>query len=382
MASRLGKLAVGAHFLGKWAGSRVGEALGRPELSRPQMVCTILTSRCNFGCSFCNHPGLEQVDEMPLEWWKDTLLELQAWLGTFRINFLGGEPLLYPELDALLAFCRERGIMAGITTNGSLLTEQRIRQLARHRLFNVSISVDAIRPELHDRLRGFPGSHERIMAALPLLTRWMPETRVALRTNVLAENLDDLVPLAHLVRERGLHAIGYQPVEYRNLDQGDEAAFRAGPGGVPDDRLHPFHADTGRLPPNMAGHWVGDLERLDAVIAELRHLARRGWPILNSDFFLACIAGYYRSADLIYRMPRRCRTGWEHLVILPDGKLRSCTELPPFGDLTQQGAREAWCSEDAAEHRELCDRCQRSCLNLFHWKRSLPEKAALWARFY
>jgi MoaA/NifB/PqqE/SkfB family radical SAM enzyme len=376
------KIAVGTNHLSKWAGCRLGEALDRPGLARPQMICTILTSRCNFGCGFCNHPKLTHVDEMPLDWWKRTLLDLKRWLGVYRINFLGGEPLLYRDLDQLLAFCRAEGILAGLTTNGSLLTEERIRALAPHGLFNVSVSMDAARPELHDRLRGFPGSHDRIMAALPLLKRWMPTTRVALRTNVLAENLDDLVPLAHLVRRLDLHAIGYQPVEYRNLDADREAAYRQGAGAVPDARLTGFHAEHGALPPNMAGHWVGDLDRLDANIEALRALKRQGWPILNSDFFLACIAGYYRSSELIYRIGRSCRTAWEQLVILPDGKVRSCTELPPFGDLTHQTPQEAWCSPKAAEHRRLCARCERTCMNLFHWKRSLPEKAELFARFY
>ncbi len=382
MPARLDKLKVGAHFFGKWAGSRLGELLDRPELSRPQMVCTILTSRCNFGCSFCNHPGLRHVDEMPLDWWRKTLLQLKSWLGIYRINFLGGEPLLYPQLDELLAFCAQQDIMAGITTNGSLLTEPRIRRLAKARLFNVSISVDALRPELHDELRVFPGSHARIMEALPHLQRWLPETRIAFRTNVLAENLQDLVPLAHLVKDRGLHAIGFQPVEYRNLDPEDEASYRRGEGLTPDERVADFRADGGRLPPNMAQHWVGDLETLDRVMAELRHLKAKGWPILNSDYFLSCIAGYYHNADLVYQIPRRCRTAWEHLVILPDGKLRSCTELPPYGDLEHQTPKQAWCSPEAAHHRALCARCRRTCLNLFHWKRSLPEKLELFARFY
>jgi len=346
------------------------------------MICTILTSRCNFHCSFCNHPGLTRVDELPLSQWEEILLSLKDWLGVFRINFLGGEPLLYPDVGELLAFCRQQRIMAGITTNGSLLTERKIREIAPAKPFNVSISVDALRPELHDRLRGFSGSHARIMAALPLLKRWLPDTRVAFRTNVLAENLDDLVPLAHLVRDRGLHAIGFQPVEYRNLDEAAEASYRCSQAEEPTGRLAGFGIEPGALPANMQGHWVGDLDKLDRVIEELLQLEARGWPILNSRYFLRCIAGYYHSSELAYHVPRRCRTGWEHMVILPDGKLRSCTELPPYGDLHSQSPRQIWCSDEAAEHRRLCARCGRTCMNLFHWKRSLPEKARLYRRFF
>ena len=225
---------VAARFLEKWAGSRIGEALWEPRLSRPGMVCTILTSRCNFRCSFCSHPRMRVVDEIPLQRWKEILRSLKAWLGTFRINFLGGEPLLYPDALELLRFCQRNEIMAGITTNGSLLTESMVRELARCDLFNISISMDSARPELHDELRGVPGSHARILRGLDHLQRHVGgRTRIALRTTVLESNLDDLLPLARMVRQRNLHSIAFQPVESRDFSQ---APSSGAPVAMEDDR--------------------------------------------------------------------------------------------------------------------------------------------------
>jgi len=49
-------------------------------------------------------------------------LDQLADLGTTIITFSGGEPLLHPDLDRLISHIRKRGILAGMITNGYLLT--------------------------------------------------------------------------------------------------------------------------------------------------------------------------------------------------------------------------------------------------------------------
>ncbi len=49
-------------------------------------------------------------------------------LGTSIITQSGGEPLLHPELDQIIARVRKTGAIAGMITNGYLLTADRIRQ--------------------------------------------------------------------------------------------------------------------------------------------------------------------------------------------------------------------------------------------------------------
>ncbi len=303
---RVRKARIGAQFFRKWVESRVGERLNDPQICRPSMVCTILTSKCNYKCSFCNHPKMTQVDQMPREKWEEILLQLKDWLGIYRINFLGGEPFLYPELFDLLAFCKQHGIMAGITTNGWFLTKENCQELAKHDLFNISLSVDGYGPEMHDRLRGIPGAHKRLWEGIENLREYVighngNHTRVAFRTNVLAE---------------------------------------------------------------------------------VKDIKRKGFPILNSQTHLDAIGDYYHNPSLIYEIKRECKTAWEQMVILPDGYVRSCTELPPYGNLFENTPREIWESEEAQRHREGVAQCRRTCLNMFHWKRSLPEKVEMFSKFF
>ena len=52
----------------------------------------------------------------------------------------GGEPLLHPELDDIIAHIRRYPIIAGMITNGYLLTADRIQRLNRAGLDHLQIS--------------------------------------------------------------------------------------------------------------------------------------------------------------------------------------------------------------------------------------------------
>ncbi|HCC57101.1 MAG TPA: radical SAM protein, partial [Solibacterales bacterium] len=68
-------------------------------------------------------------------------------LGTSIVSMSGGEPLLHPELDAMIARVRERGMIAGMITNGYNLNVKRIEQLNRAGLEHMQISIDNVMPD-------------------------------------------------------------------------------------------------------------------------------------------------------------------------------------------------------------------------------------------
>src|SRR5208283_4126876 len=59
----------------------------------------------------------------------------------------GGEPLLHPDLDRIVAHIRKRGMIAGMITNGYLLTAERIERLNRAGLDHLQISIDNVKPD-------------------------------------------------------------------------------------------------------------------------------------------------------------------------------------------------------------------------------------------
>jgi MoaA/NifB/PqqE/SkfB family radical SAM enzyme len=101
--------------------------------------------RCNLSCTYCNEFD-DHSAPVPLVV-MNRRIDLLAGLGTTIITISGGEPLLHPELDAIISRIRERGAIATLITNGYLLTAQRIRRLNKAGLEHVEISIDNVLPD-------------------------------------------------------------------------------------------------------------------------------------------------------------------------------------------------------------------------------------------
>jgi MoaA/NifB/PqqE/SkfB family radical SAM enzyme len=120
-------------------------AYGAVSTRHPIMAHIIPIRRCNLSCTYCN-----EYDDFskPI----DTAVMAQrighlADLGTGVITLSGGEPLLHPELDDIVAEIRRRGSIAGMITNGYLLTAERVQRLNRAGLDHLQISIDNVMPD-------------------------------------------------------------------------------------------------------------------------------------------------------------------------------------------------------------------------------------------
>ena len=111
----------------------------------PLLAHIIPVRRCNLSCKYCN-----EFDDFS----KPVATELMfrrvdklADLGTSVITISGGEPLLHPELDAIISRIRQQSMVSGMITNGYLLTADRIQRLNRAGLEWLQISIDNVTPD-------------------------------------------------------------------------------------------------------------------------------------------------------------------------------------------------------------------------------------------
>ncbi|MGB6264609.1 MAG: radical SAM protein [Candidatus Acidiferrales bacterium] len=111
----------------------------------PLLVHIIPTRRCNLACTYCNEYD-DFSNPVPTEEMFRRIDRLGA-MGTAVITISGGEPLLHPDLDAIIARIRYHGIMAGMITNGYLLVADRIERLNRAGLEYLQISIDNAKPD-------------------------------------------------------------------------------------------------------------------------------------------------------------------------------------------------------------------------------------------
>ena len=120
-------------------------AKGLLSTDHPVLAHLIPMRRCNLACAYCNE--FDAVSKpVPLETMYRRIDKL-AELGTTIMTVSGGEPLLHPDLDAILSRIRSTGAMCGLITNGYLLTAERIQRLNRAGLEHLQISIDNVMPD-------------------------------------------------------------------------------------------------------------------------------------------------------------------------------------------------------------------------------------------
>jgi MoaA/NifB/PqqE/SkfB family radical SAM enzyme len=120
-------------------------ANGLRSTDHPVLAHIIPMRRCNLSCGYCNEYD-DHSKPVPIETMYQRLDRL-ADLGTSIVTISGGEPLLHPELDLIVARIRRRGMIAGMITNGYLLVADRIQRLNRAGLDHLQISIDNLMPD-------------------------------------------------------------------------------------------------------------------------------------------------------------------------------------------------------------------------------------------
>ncbi len=115
-----------------------------------------VTMNCNYNCRFCFYKNMSG-EFKDLEKARHKLETLRS-KGIEKINFAGGEPLLYKNLDHLLKMAKAMGFTVSIVTNAALLNENNLRKMSGY-VDWIGISVDSADEVIEKELgRGY-GQH-------------------------------------------------------------------------------------------------------------------------------------------------------------------------------------------------------------------------------
>ncbi|HXY32543.1 MAG TPA: radical SAM protein [Gemmatimonadaceae bacterium] len=99
----------------------------------------IITRRCNLSCGYCSEYDHSSAP-VPLDALRSRLDAIHR-LRALNITLLGGEPLMHPDLVAIVEHAAKHA-QVSITTNGFLLTQEIIERLNGVGLSNIQLSVD------------------------------------------------------------------------------------------------------------------------------------------------------------------------------------------------------------------------------------------------
>jgi MoaA/NifB/PqqE/SkfB family radical SAM enzyme len=161
-----------------------------------------MTQACALACRHCRAGAIPEHHPLELEY--EESLRLLRQLAGFgdplpQLVLTGGDPLLRPDLFALIDAARALGIAVAVTPAATpLLTREVLAQLVEHGVDALGLSLDGSTAERHDGIRRVPGCYDITLQAI----RWAGELGLPLQVNALvgAETVDDLAATYELLR--------------------------------------------------------------------------------------------------------------------------------------------------------------------------------------
>jgi len=168
------------------------------------------TEKCNFRCTYCYEDfAIGRMSRSTVGAVRELVRKrLDSGLRHLSVSWFGGEPLLAWEIiqklsSSFASDCKqaECSFSSGMTTNGYLLTLDRVEELASYNSANFQITLDGDEAE-HDRTRRRADggkSFARIWALLVAMHRSKTTFSVQLRIHVAREKVDSLRTLAHRI---------------------------------------------------------------------------------------------------------------------------------------------------------------------------------------
>ena len=198
----------------------------RPQVAAPTgpVVIWNLIRRCNLTCKHCYATSADK--DFPGELSTEKVYEVMDDLKAYGVPVLilsGGEPLMRPDIFDISRRAKDMGFYVGLSSNGTLITEQNIGQIADIGYNYVGVSLDGMR-ETHDRFRRRVGAFDESLHGIGLCQE--AGIKVGLRFTLTQDNARDLPDLLQLMEERDVDKFYLSHLNYAgrgNKNRGDDA---------------------------------------------------------------------------------------------------------------------------------------------------------------
>ena len=285
-------------------------AKGLLSTRHPVLAHLIVTRRCNLACTYCN-----EFDKVSKPISLEVLfrrVDRLAELGTTIVTISGGEPLLHPELEEIVHRIRRCGILAGMITNGYLLTPQRIDHLNRAGLDHLQISIDNVMPD------------EVSKKSLRVLDR---KLRLLARYAIFQVNINSILGTSVRDPEDALE------VARRALELGFTSTV-----GI-------LHDHGGQLKPLS--------ERQQQLFAQIMEMGKRSYARFNQ---------FQKNISRGLGNEWRCRAGSRYLYICEEGLVHYCSQQRGYPAIPLEQYTQAHLEHEYHTQKACAPRCTISCV--------------------
>ncbi|EMA16063.1 MULTISPECIES: TIGR04347 family pseudo-SAM/SPASM protein [Haloarcula] len=184
----------------------------RDEKQRRPVVVWNVTKQCNLYCDHCYAAADTEIADGELSTAEGkALLDDLADYGAPVVLFSGGEPLVRQDLEELVAYANEVGVRPVLSTNGTLITEERAQSLKDAGLKYAGVSVDGL-PERNDDFRGVDGAFEGAVQGIENCLD--AGLKTGLRYTITERNAADLEGVVDLLTDVGVDRFCFYHLDY------------------------------------------------------------------------------------------------------------------------------------------------------------------------
>ncbi len=178
---------------------------------KPVVVWNI-TRACNLKCVHCYARAVERTKDKELSHEQGlALIDDLADFGAPVILFSGGEPLMRPDLVDLANYAVKKGMRAVISTNGTLITQEKAEELKDVGLSYVGVSLDGMEA-VNDRFRKKQGAFKEALAGIRNCQR--VGLKVGLRFTINRMNIDEIPYVFDLLEENNIPRVCFYHLVY------------------------------------------------------------------------------------------------------------------------------------------------------------------------
>jgi MoaA/NifB/PqqE/SkfB family radical SAM enzyme len=318
-------------------------------LELPTYCCVALLESCFLKCRMC-YKGKTDIDlrdpgEPNLGQWKSFLCSLRSLVRErFQINFAGGEPLARKETLELIKYAAEKGFNTLLATNAFLIDEEMARKIGESGLTTINISLDSLKEERHDYIRGVKGVYRNAMRAIDLLDKYAANVHLGICSVIMEENLDEVGEIVKWIQANDkIDGMGFQAVTQ--------------PFSTPEDSLWYENQEYSHL-------WPKDISRVDRAMDGLIALKQKGLNKLGNPLTQFYVyKAYFRNPNNFIKK-QKCHIDTQAINITPTGEIRICFYMEPVGDIKFDDINEVWFSAKARQIREKISACKRNCQSM------------------
>lgn len=162
---------------------------GDVKSNKPILVWN-MTKQCNLKCVHCYATATSHTDEGELSTDEAKgLIEDIAAYGCPVLLFSGGEPFMRKDMLELAEYADSLGLRPVISTNGTLISEEKARAANKAGVKYIGVSLDGLE-EVNDRFRGVQGAFEK--AVKGMRNSLKAGVKTGLRFTITKHNQDDL----------------------------------------------------------------------------------------------------------------------------------------------------------------------------------------------